>query len=441
MRNTLPFLKEEYFSGQHKIIFHHIRQFIENYNNRPTVEAVELSLDELPISNEEKNKLKEITTGFREYEEPNMQWLMDSSEEFCKQQAIENAIISSMKIIGDPKTKMDKGMIPELMKNALSVSFDPSIGHEYIEDVEKRYELYHTKVDRIPFDIDYLNQITGGGLPKKTLNIISAGVNVGKSLAMCHFSASYLLQNKNVLYISLEMAEERVAERIDANLMDVSLNTLKEIPKEQYLKLMKRVKEKCTGKLFIKEFPTATASVIDFRRLLNELKLKKNFIPDVIVIDYLNICVSSRIKNNGVANSYTIVKSIAEELRGLAIEYNVPIISATQLNRNGMNSSDVSMTDIAESIGVAATADFMMTLINTAELEQCGQIMCKQLKNRYDDVTTHKKQILGIDRTKQRLFNVGNVITAVEDSELDSTDLMVPSNIDKFNGFNFTDEE
>ena len=333
------------------------------------------------------------------------EWLIEKTEKFCQEKAIYNAIMESISII-DGKEKRDAGTIPELLSDALSVSFDPSIGHDFIDDSDSRWDFYHRVEERIPFDLDYLNKITKGGLPKKSLNIILAGTGVGKSLAMCHMASANLLEGKNVLYITMEMAEEKIAERIDANLLNVSLEELVNLPKQMYDKKIDRVKGKTSGKLIVKEYPTASAHVGHFRHLLNELRLKRQFIPDIIYVDYLNICMSHRIRTGSNVNSYTLIKSIAEELRGLAVEKNLPILSATQTTRSGYTNSDLGLEDTSESFGLPATADFMFALISTEELEDLNQIMVKQLKNRYNDPTLYKRFVLGVDRAKMRLYDV-----------------------------------
>ena len=350
--------------------------------------------------------LKEIDKHNRELETPNQEWLIDKTEKFCQEKAIYNAVRNSITILEGKDKTNDKGSIPKLLSDALAVSFDNSIGHDYLENSDERYEFYHRKEERIPFDLEFFNKITKGGLPAKTLNIALAGTGVGKSLFMCHVAAGCMSQGKNVLYITLEMAEEKIAERIDANLLNVSIDNLMELPKDIYDKKVKRVKEMTTGKLIIKEYPTASASAIHFRTLLNELNLKRNFVPDIIFIDYLNICCSSRIKAGANVNSYTYVKSIAEELRGLAVEFGVPIVSATQTTRSGYTNSDPGLEDTSESFGLPATADLMFALISSEELEALNQIMVKQLKNRYSDPTTHKRFVLGIDRSKMKLYDV-----------------------------------
>jgi archaellum biogenesis ATPase FlaH len=336
-----------------------------------------------------------------------MDWLVDVTEKFCQEKAVYNAVLDSIHILdGKDKNQNDKGAIPKILSDALAVTFDTNVGHDYLQDSDSRYDFYHRKEERIPFDLDYFNKITKGGLPAKTLNIALAGTGVGKSLFMCHVAAGAMVQGKNVLYITMEMAEEKIAERIDANLLNTNLDDLISLPKDLYDKKVARVKEMTTGKLIIKEYPTAAASVTHFRALLNELNLKRNFIPDIIFIDYLNICASSRLKVGSNVNSYTYVKSIAEEIRGLAVEFNVPVVSATQTTRSGFTSSDPGLEDTSESFGLPATADLMFALVSSEELEELGQIMVKQLKNRYSDPTHYKRFVLGVDRAKMKLFDV-----------------------------------
>lgn len=334
-------------------------------------------------------------------------WLVDSTEKFCQEKAIYNGIMQSIQILDSKsgESGLDKGAIPSILADALAVSFDNHVGHDFLDDAESRYEFYHKVEQRLPFDLDYLNRITKNGLPKKTLNIILAGTGVGKSLFMCHCAAANLSLGKNVLYITLEMAEERIAERIDANLLNVDVDKLVALPKETYLKKISKMKEKTLGRLIIKEYPTASANVSHFKHLLNELKLKRQFYPDVIYVDYLNICSSSRVKSNANVNSYTLVKSIAEELRGLAVEFNVPIMSATQTTRGGYDNSDVGITDTSESFGLPATADWMVALISTEELADLNQIMVKQLKNRYSNPDTNKRFVIGVDKAKMKLYD------------------------------------
>jgi replicative DNA helicase len=347
--------------------------------------------------------LNDLCDSFTEQDD---EWLYEKSEKFCKDKAVYNAIMESIHIIDGKNETQTENAIPEILSEALSVSFDTHIGHDYIEDADERYEFYHKAESKIPFDLEMFNTITQGGTPNKTLNMILAGTGVGKSLFMCHHAAACLSQNNNVLYITCEMAEERIAERIDANLMDITMDDMKSLPKQIYDKKLETATQGCTGKLIVKEYPTATAHANHFRALLDELKLKKKFIPDIIFIDYLNICASSRMKQNANVNSYTYIKAIAEELRGLAVERNVPIFSATQTNRSGFNNSDVGLEDTSESFGLPATADLMFALISTEELEEANQMMIKQLKNRYNDVITNKKFVVGINRAKMKLFDV-----------------------------------
>ena len=406
-RGTLPYLKSEYFSEMNeRVVYQEIDKYLSQYNALPTKEALLIELDNnTKVSDENFAKCSEIVSELNSDSDTDKEWLIEKTEKFCQEKAIYNAIMESISII-DGKDKQDKGTIPELLSDALSVSFDPSIGHDFIDDSDSRWDFYHRVEERIPFDLEYLNKITKGGVPKKSLNIILAGTGVGKSLAMCHMASANLLDGKNVLYITMEMAEEKIAERIDANLLNVSLEELANLPKQMYDRKLDRVKGKTSGKLIVKEYPTASAHVGHFRHVLNELRLKRQFIPDIIYVDYLNICMSHRIRTGSNVNSYTLVKSIAEELRGLAVEKNVPIISATQTTRSGYTNSDVGLEDTSESFGLPATADFMIALISTEELEDLNQIMVKQLKNRYNDPTIHKRFVVGVDRAKMRLYDV-----------------------------------
>ena len=410
IRKVLPFLKDEYFTDSiEKTIFKELSSFVSKYNTTPTIEAIGLTIKErrnLSDVDVEKseNYLQEIELA--KGQESKIQWLIEKSEAFCQERAIYNAVLGSISILDGKDKTNDKGAIPKILSDALSVSFDNSIGHDYLENSDERYDFYHRKEERIPFDLDMFNKITKGGLPIKTLNIALAGTGVGKSLFMCHCAAGNMSMGRNVLYITMEMAEERIAERIDANLLNVSLDDLLELPKETYDRKVASLKSKVTGKLIIKEYPTASASSLHFRTLLNELNLKKSFVPDIIYIDYLNICCSSRIKPGSNINSYTYVKSIAEELRGLAVEFGVPIVSATQTTRSGYGSSDPGLEDTSESFGLPATADMMFALISSEELEGLGQIMVKQLKNRYTDPSQFKRFVVGIDKPKMRLYDI-----------------------------------
>lgn len=408
-RKVLPFLLEEYFVSENdRTLFKEIKSFILKYNNLPTYDALVIEIDSLRNIKEEQ--VKTITDTLKELSEDkidtNIDWLSDSTEKFCQEKAIYNAIMKSIDVMNNKNSTLTKGAIPQLLSDALSVSFDPNVGHDYLEQYDYRYEYYHRVLEKIPFDLEFFNKITRGGVPKKTLNIALAGTGVGKSLFMCHVAASCLNQGRNVLYITLELAEEEVAKRIDANLMNVTFEDLMRMPKDMYEKKAENLKSKTNGKLIIKEYPTAGASTIHFKALLNELSLKKSFKPDIIFVDYLNICMSARVKPGSNINSYTYIKSIAEELRGLAVEYSVPVVSATQTTRSGFSNSDVELTDTSESFGLPATADFMFALIATEELDALGQIMVKQLKNRYNDPTINKRFVLGIDRAKMKLFDV-----------------------------------
>ena len=410
LRKVLPFLKTEYFSDlTERTIYNEITSFTEAYNTTASIEAIGIAVKErrnLTADEVEKCEtyLKEIEKSSQEKTE--VQWLVDKTEKFCQEKAIYNAVLGSISILDGKDKNHDKGQIPKILSDALAVSFDNSVGHDYLQDSDERFEFYHRVEERIPFDLEYFNKITKGGLPNKTLNIALAGTGVGKSLFMCHCAAGAMVQGKNVLYLTLEMSEEKIAERIDANLLNVTIDDLMDLPKDMYDKKVARVREKTTGKLIIKEYPTASASVVHFRTLLNELNLKRSFVPDIIFVDYLNICCSSRIKAGANINSYTYVKAIAEELRGLAVEYNVPVVSATQTTRSGFTSSDPGLEDTSESFGLPATADLMFALISSEELEELGQIMVKQLKNRYNDPTFHKRFTVGIDRAKMKLFDI-----------------------------------
>ena len=410
LRKVLPFVREEYFSDNvEKVIFDEIKSFTQTYNNTISIEALRLAIRERRnLTDDEVERCESYTSEIEKTrgEESQIQWLVDKTEKFCQERAIYNAVLGSISILDGKDKTNEKGAIPKILSDALAVSFDNSVGHDYLKDSDSRYEFYHHKESRIPFDLDIFNKITKGGLPNKTLNIALAGTGVGKSLFMCHVAAGAMVLGKNVLYITMEMSEEKIAERIDANLLNVKLDDLIDLPKDIYDKKVYKVREKTTGNLIIKEYPTASASAIHFRNLLNELNLKRSFKPDIIFIDYLNICCSSRIKPGSNINSYTYVKAIAEELRGLAVEYNVPVVSATQTTRSGFTNSDPGLEDTSESFGLPATADLMFALISTEELDELGQILVKQLKNRYNDPTLHKRFAIGIDRSKMKLFDV-----------------------------------
>jgi len=408
-RKVLPFIKDEYFSGEDKILFTQINNFIMEYNQSPNVEALSIEIDSLRgITEEEAKACKSALATFDFSEKSNEDWLTKTTEEFCQEKAIYHAMMQAIEIMNNKNRTMQKGAIPGLLTDALAVSFDPNIGHDYFENSDQRFEFYHRVEEKIPFDLAFFNDITKGGLPKKTLNIALAGTGVGKSLFMCHCAAANISAGYNVLYITMEMSEEKIAERIDANLLNVDIADLEKLSKDMYDKKIESAKAKAHGKLIVKEYPTAAAGYNHFRNLLNELRLKKSFSPDIIYIDYLNICCSSRIKAGGNVNSYTYIKSIAEELRGLAVEFNVPVVSATQTTRSGYASSEVELTDTSESFGLPATADLMFALISTETLEQLSQIQVKQLKNRYNDPTVNRKFVVGIDRAKMRLYDVEN---------------------------------
>ena len=438
LRKVLPFLKDEYFTDRtERLIFNEINTFTNAYNSPPSIEAIELAIKEKRnLTNDEVEKsesyLKEIVST--KQEESKIQWLVDKTESFVQEKAIYNAVLGSISILEGKDKTHEKGQIPKILSDALAISFDTSVGHDYLENSDERYEFYHRHEERIPFDLDFFNKITKGGLPAKTLNIALAGTGVGKSLFMCHCAAGVMSLGRNVLYITMEMAEERIAERIDANLLNVSLDDLVSLSKEMYDKKVEKVKAKTTGKLIIKEYPTASASTTHFRTLLNELYLKKSFRPDIIFVDYLNICCSSRIKAGANVNSYTYVKSIAEELRGLAVEYGVPIVSATQTTRSGFSSSDPGLEDTSESFGLPATADLMFALITSEELEEMGQIMVKQLKNRYNDPTYYKRFTIGIDRAKMKLYDVEQ---SGQEGLVDVGSVQIPNKLNKksFDGF------
>ena len=417
-RKVIPFIEPTYFEQRtEKVIFEEITQFIVNYGGAITTEALNIEVENRTDLNE--SEIKETRDICRSFTDSPVdhQWLLDTTEKWCRDRAIYLALMESISIADGQDDKKNRDAIPGILSDALAVSFDNNIGHDYLQNYEERYEFYHKKEDKIPFDLEYLNKITKGGLPNKTLNIALAGTGVGKSLFMCHVASSVLLQGRNVLYITMEMAEEKIAERIDANLLNVNIQDLADLPKSMFENKVTKLTEKTQGSLIIKEYPTASAHSGHFKALLNELALKKSFRPDIIFIDYLNICASSRYRGNSNVNSYSYIKAIAEELRGLAVEANVPIVSATQTTRSGYGSSDVELTDTSESFGLPATADLMFALISTDELEELGQIMVKQLKNRYNDNNTNKRFVIGIDRAKMRLYDCEQT---AQDNILDS---------------------
>ena len=407
MRKVLPFIKAEYFEGIYRELFKQSGKFVAKYNKLPSAESFKIEIDSADnFSDDNHRQAIEIIPELFTKEQSDEEWLLDATEKWCQDRALFNAVMESISIIDGKHQTLSKNALPDILTKALGVSFDTNVGHDYLEAFEERYEFYHRDEERVPFDIELLNDITKGGLPRKTLNIILAGTGVGKSLAMCHFAAANLTDGRNVLYITAEMAEERIAERIDANLLNVQIDQLTDLSKSMFAEKVYNLSTKTNGKLIVKEYPTGSANVGHMRALLSELKLKKSFMPDIIYIDYLNICASSRMKGMGGAiNSYNYIKAIAEEFRGLAVEFNVPIVSATQTTRSGYGNSDVGLEDTSESFGLPATADLMIALISTEELEQMGQIAVKQLKNRYNDPTYYKRFVIGVDRAKMRLFD------------------------------------
>lgn len=409
-RKVIPFIKAEYFQNvAERIIFNKISNYVDEYGNIPSQDTISIELgNDQSLVESDYNSSVQLLESLRTYDsDHDHEWLVNKTEVFCQEKAIYNAIIESIQIIDGKNKNKTKDGIPSILSDALAVSFDNTVGHDFLNDWQERYDFYHRVEERVPFDLEYLNAITKGGVPRKSLNIILAGTGVGKSLAMCHFAANNLMDSKNVLYITMEMAEEKIAERIDANLMNVPLDELINLPRDTYNKKIEGIRAKTPGRLIVKEYPTAGAHAGHFRHLINELKIKKAFVPDIIYIDYLNICASSRMKGLGNSvNTYSLIKSIAEELRGLAVEKDVPIISATQTTRSGFSNSDVELTDTSESFGLPATADFMIAIISTEELQSLNQVMVKQLKNRYNDPTLHKRFAVGIDRSRMRLYDV-----------------------------------
>ena len=440
LRKVLPFIKEDYFEDvDQKVVFQEIFSFVSDYNKVPTKEVLSIEIEKRNDINEETFKKLNHLISCLEDVPSEINWLFDTTEKWCRDRAIYLALMESIHIADGKNDKKNRDAIPSILSDALSVSFDSNIGHDYLQNYEKRYEFYQRKEDKIPFDLEYFNKITKGGIPNKTLNIALAGTGVGKSLFMCHVASSVLLQGRNVLYITLEMAEERIAERIDANLLNVNIQDIADLPKQMFENKVTSIAKKTQGTLIIKEYPTASAHSGHFKSLLNELSLKKSFKPDIIFIDYLNICASSRFKGGSNVNSYTFVKAIAEELRGLAVEFNVPIVSATQTTRSGYGSSDVELTDTSESFGLPATADLMFALISTEELENLGQLLVKQLKNRYADPTVYKRFIIGVDRAKMRLYDCEQsaqkeILDNKEDEEYDNEEKKPKKS---FEGFKF----
>ena len=437
MRKVLPFVKPDYFEGVYKMLFKQAGMFVAKYNKLPTAEAFKIEIDQADNYNDEQYRhAVEIIPSLFEVEQSDETWLNDTTEKWCQDRALYNAVMESISIIDGKHQSLTKNALPDILTKALGVSFDPNIGHDYIENFEERFEFYHRDEERLPFDLDYFNKITKGGIPNKSLNVCLAGTGVGKSLFMCHCAAANLNQGRNVLYLTMEMAEERIAERIDANLLDIPIDQLEHLSKEMFAERVRGLSSKTNGKLIIKEYPTGSAHAGHFRALLNELKLKKSFEPDIIYIDYLNICSSSRMKGMGGAiNSYNYIKAIAEELRGLAVEFDLPIVTATQTTRSGYSNSDIGLEDTSESFGLPATADLMFALISTEELEGMGQLAVKQLKNRYNDPTYKKRFVIGIDRSKMRLFDAHEgEQTLIDDTPVfDKTNNGI--NAKKFEGF------
>ena len=438
-RKVIPFIRQEYF-GEYaeRIIFEEIYEFIAKYDKLATKEVLSIEVsNRRDLSEDQLKQCNDIISNLTD-DEADFDWLLNSTEKWCKDRAIYLALMESVHIVDDDTGKKNKDAIPHILSEALGVSFDHNIGHDYVKNFEERYDFYHKTEEKIPFDLEYFNKITKDGLPSKTLNVVLAGTGVGKSLFMCHLASSVLLQGRNVLYVTLEMAEEKIAERIDANLLDVDIKSIVELPKRMFETKIQSLVNKSIGTLIIKEYPTASAHVGHFKTLLNELSMKKSFKPDIIFVDYLNICASSRYKGN-IVNSYTYVKAIAEELRGLAVEHNVPIVTATQTTRSGFNSSNIELTDTSESFGLPATADFMFALISTEELEQRGQILVKQLKNRYNDPTANRKFLIGVDRSKMRLYDIEqsaqkDILDSGQEEEYNETQSKPKP---KFEGFKF----
>ena len=416
-RKVIPFIKEEYFQdGVEKVIFKTIWQYADQYKSAATVSALAIELQKATLNDEHYKTALEYLESL-EKDEVGLEWLSNQTEQWCKDKAIYNAVLNSIHIIEGKVNDTGPDALPSLLSDALSVSFDKHVGHDYIEQSDDRYEFYNRSEEKIPFDLDFFNRITKGGMPNKTLNIAIAGTGVGKSLFMCHVAAATLMQGKNVLYITMEMAEEKIAERIDANLMNISMDDLHDLPKHMYESKFEKVKKKTQGQLIVKEYPTASAHCGHFRSLFNELMLKKDFKPDIVFVDYINICASSRFRAGANVNSYTYIKAIAEEMRGLAVEFNLPIMSATQTTRTGFVSTDIGLEDTSESFGLPATADFMFALIQTEELEELNQMLVKQLKNRYADPTSNKKFIIGVDRSRMKLYDVNQ---AAQDDMVDT---------------------
>ena len=436
-RKVLPFIKEEYFSDRtERLLFTEIYKFVNKYNSLPTKEALSIEINSAKSVNEDEYKKITDVLSTLNKEPVNQDWLVETTEKFCKDRAIHNAILGGIQIIDGKDKKHTPEYLPEMLTSALSVSFDQKVGHDYLQETKERFDFYKKKEERLELDLDYFNKITRGGIPSKTLNICLAGTGVGKTMFMTHLASSILLQGKNVLYITMEMAEERIAERIDANLLNVGMSDLEELPYSMYETKINKLQSKTSGKLIIKEYPTASAHTGHFRALVKELALKKSFKPDIVFVDYLNICASARFKAGANVNSYTYIKAIAEELRGMAVENDIPIFSATQTTRGGFVSSDVGLEDTSESFGLPATADFMFALMSNEELEQLGQMKVKQLKNRYNDPTVNRKFILGVDRSKMRFYDVEQTAqTDLVDSGQPTTERKFEKKLGQFSDF------
>ena len=442
-RRVLPFLAPDYFDGVYKDLFKEVAKFVSKYNKIPTLESFKIEVDEgNRLSEENYRQAMEMLSNIFTPESENLDWLVERTEKWCQDRSVYNAVMESISIIDGKHATLQKNAIPDVLSKALGVSFDTQIGHDYLEQVDERYDFYHEQEERIPFDLDNFNKITKGGLPNKTLNIALAGTGVGKSLFMCHCASNILSQGRNVLYITMEMAEERIAERIDANLLNIPIDQIENLSKDMFRDKVSQINAKTDGKLIIKEYPTGQANTSHFRALLNELKLKKNFIPEIIFVDYLNICASSRMKMiGGAVNSYSYIKSIAEEMRGLAVEFNVPIMSATQTNRQGFQSDDPGLEDTSESFGLPATADLMFALISNDELNSLGKILVKQLKNRYTDPTKYNRFTLKIDRSKMKLEDDDNqdMVTTKDDVPVfDKSEAGERVNAEKFKEFKWS---
>ena len=425
MRRVVPFMDPAYFEGMNRGLFVEFARYVAQYNGIPSLESFKISIADSEVLSEEhlQHAFDILPDLFIKDEDTELDWLMDKTEKFCQDRALFNAVMESISIIDGKHQSLSKNALPDILTKALSVTFDNSIGHDYLNDAEQRFDFYHEVQERVPFDLEYLNKITKGGLPNKSLNVILAGTGVGKSLFMCHCASAALAEGKNVLYLTMEMAEERIAERIDANLLDTSLDQIERLSKDVFVGKVENIRAKTQGKLIIKEYPTGQAHTGHFRALLNELKMKKKFVPDIVYIDYLNICSSSRIKGlSGGVNTYSLIKSIAEEMRGLAVEFNLPIMTATQTTRSGFGNSDPGLEDTSESFGLPATADLMLALISNDELQAINQILVKQLKNRYNDPSVYKRFVVGVDRSKMKLYDVEDAEKSLVDDSIPSAD-------------------